>query len=54
MQILPFILKEAFPGWYMKGARLLYACVPGEMDPGDERANKVKSAIELLLKAPES
>jgi thiol-disulfide isomerase/thioredoxin len=31
---------------------LNYACVPGEMDVGNERAEKVKSAIELLLKAP--
>ena len=64
MQSLPFILKQAFPGWYMRGARptfcligregLLYACVPGETDLGGERANKIKSAIELLLKAPAS
>ena len=31
---------------------MLYASVPGEMDVGDERASKVKSAIELLLKSP--
>lgn len=31
---------------------LQYACVPGEMDKGDERAAKVKGAIEMLLKAP--
>jgi thiol-disulfide isomerase/thioredoxin len=31
---------------------LLYASVPGEMDLGDERANKVAAAIDLLLKAP--
>ena len=31
---------------------LLYACVPGEMDKGDERAAKVRGAIEMLLKAP--
>jgi len=31
---------------------LLYACVPGEMDEGDERAARVRSAIEMLLKAP--
>jgi thiol-disulfide isomerase/thioredoxin len=31
---------------------LLYACVPGEMDQGDERAAKVRSAVEMLLKAP--
>jgi thiol-disulfide isomerase/thioredoxin len=33
---------------------LLYACVPGEMHPGDERANKVETALDLLLKAPAS
>lgn len=31
---------------------LLYACVPGEMDKGDQRAAKVRSAIDMLLKAP--
>jgi thiol-disulfide isomerase/thioredoxin len=33
---------------------LLYACVPGEMHQGDERAGKVETAIDLLLKAPAS
>jgi thiol-disulfide isomerase/thioredoxin len=33
---------------------LLYACVPGEMDEGDERAAKVASAVDMLLKAPAS
>jgi thiol-disulfide isomerase/thioredoxin len=33
---------------------LLYACVPGEMDKGDERAGKVASAVEMLLKASAS
>jgi thiol-disulfide isomerase/thioredoxin len=31
---------------------LLYACVPGEMHSGDERATRVEQAIDLLLKAP--
>jgi thiol-disulfide isomerase/thioredoxin len=31
---------------------LLYACVPGEMHKGDERAGKVESALDMLLKAP--
>ena len=31
---------------------LNYGCVPGEMDKGDARAAKVKSAIDMLLKAP--
>ena len=31
---------------------LLYACVPGEMDKGDERATKVRGAIDMLVKAP--
>lgn len=31
---------------------LLYACVPGEMDVGDERANKVAGAVDQLLTAP--
>ena len=31
---------------------LLYACVPGEMDKGDERADKVATAVDMLLKAP--
>jgi len=31
---------------------LNYGCVPGEMDKGDERAAKVRSAIDMLLKAP--
>jgi thiol-disulfide isomerase/thioredoxin len=31
---------------------LLYACVPGEMHPGDERAAKVEQALDILLKAP--
>lgn len=31
---------------------LNYACVPGEMDKGNERAAKVKGAIDMLLKAP--
>ncbi len=31
---------------------LLYASVPGEMHVGDERAQKVEAAIDLLLKAP--
>jgi thiol-disulfide isomerase/thioredoxin len=31
---------------------LLYACVPGEMHSGDERASKVETALDLLLKAP--
>jgi len=31
---------------------LLYACVPGEMDEGDERAARVRSAIDVLVKAP--
>ena len=31
---------------------LLYACVPGEMDQGEERAARVRGAIEMLLKAP--
>ena len=31
---------------------LLYACVPGEMDLGDERANKVAGAVDQLLTAP--
>ena len=33
---------------------LLYACVPGEMHPGDERATRVEQALDLLLKAPAS
>jgi thiol-disulfide isomerase/thioredoxin len=31
---------------------LLYACVPGEMDVGDQRASKVAGAVDMLLKAP--
>lgn len=31
---------------------LLYACVPGEMHTGDERASKVEQALDLLLKTP--
>jgi thiol-disulfide isomerase/thioredoxin len=31
---------------------LLYACIPGEMDQGDERASKVAAAVEQLLKVP--
>lgn len=31
---------------------LLYACVPGEMDQGDERANKVAGALAQLLNTP--
>jgi thiol-disulfide isomerase/thioredoxin len=31
---------------------LLYACVPGEMHSGDERATKVEQALDVLLKAP--
>jgi thiol-disulfide isomerase/thioredoxin len=31
---------------------LTYACVPGEMHPGDERATKVEQALDVLLKAP--
>jgi len=31
---------------------LLYACVPGEMDVGDQRASKVAGAVDTLLKAP--
>lgn len=31
---------------------LLYACVPGEMDQGEERAARVRSAIETLLRGP--
>jgi thiol-disulfide isomerase/thioredoxin len=31
---------------------LLYACVPGEMHSGDQRADSVERAIDLLLKAP--
>jgi thiol-disulfide isomerase/thioredoxin len=31
---------------------LLYACVPGEMHRGDERASKVEQALDVLLKAP--
>jgi thiol-disulfide isomerase/thioredoxin len=31
---------------------LLYACVPGEMDVGDERAGKVADAVDMLVKAP--
>ena len=31
---------------------LLYACVPGEMDQGEERAARVRGVIETLLKAP--
>ena len=33
---------------------MLYACVPGEMHAGDERASKVEQALDLLLKAPAS
>jgi thiol-disulfide isomerase/thioredoxin len=33
---------------------LLYACVPGEMDRGDARADKVANAVEMLLKGPAS
>jgi thiol-disulfide isomerase/thioredoxin len=33
---------------------VLYACVPGEMHVGDERADKVASAIDMLLRAPAS
>jgi thiol-disulfide isomerase/thioredoxin len=29
---------------------LLYACVPGEMHRGDERADKVEQALDMLLK----
>jgi thiol-disulfide isomerase/thioredoxin len=31
---------------------LLYACVPGEMHTGDQRATGVERALDLLLKAP--
>lgn len=31
---------------------LLYACVPGEMHSGDQRADRVEQAIETLLKSP--
>jgi hypothetical protein len=31
---------------------LLYACVPGEMRTGDQRATKVEQALDLLVKAP--
>ena len=31
---------------------LLYACVPGEMDLGNERASKVADAVAMLIKAP--
>jgi thiol-disulfide isomerase/thioredoxin len=31
---------------------LLYACVPGEMHSGDQRADSVERAIDLLLKSP--
>jgi thiol-disulfide isomerase/thioredoxin len=31
---------------------LLYACVPGEMDLGNERASKVADAVAMLVKAP--
>lgn len=31
---------------------LLYACVPGEMHSGDQRADRVEQAIEELLKSP--
>ena len=31
---------------------LLYACVPGEMDDGDQRAAKVRNVIDSLVKAP--
>jgi thiol-disulfide isomerase/thioredoxin len=31
---------------------LLYACVPGEMHSGDERASRVEQALDQLLKAP--
>ena len=33
---------------------LLYACVPGEMHSGDQRATKVEEALDLLLRAPAS
>jgi thiol-disulfide isomerase/thioredoxin len=33
---------------------LLYACVPGEMHTGDQRATKVEQALDLLFKAPAS
>lgn len=33
---------------------LLYACVPGEMHSGDERATRVEQALDLLLKGPAS
>ena len=31
---------------------LLYACVPGEMHKGDERAGRVESVLDMLLRAP--
>jgi thiol-disulfide isomerase/thioredoxin len=31
---------------------LLYACVPGEMDQGDERAKRLAGALEQLLGTP--
>ncbi|HXZ60240.1 MAG TPA: redoxin family protein [Steroidobacteraceae bacterium] len=31
---------------------LLYACVPGEMDKGDKRAEEVAGVIDQLLRAP--
>jgi hypothetical protein len=31
---------------------LLYACVPSEMHSGDQRADRVEQAIEVLIKSP--
>lgn len=44
---------QYWPSFYLIGRDgLLYAGIPGEMHVGDERAKKVETAIDLLLKAP--
>lgn len=42
-----------WPTWCLIGRDgLLQGCVPGEMDVGDARATQVRTAIDMMVKAP--
>lgn len=44
---------QAWPTWCLIGRDgMLVSCVPGEMDLGDARSSQVRTAIDLMLKAP--
>ena len=44
---------QAWPTFCLIGRDgLLQGCVPGEMDVGDARATQVRTAIDLMVKAP--